>query len=120
MGAGGIIGSGKQWMSWIALEDLVNIFGLLLYREELSGPVNATAPGAVTNKEFTNVLGKVLKRPTIMPLPGFMVKILFGEMGQALLLEGQNVKPSKLSNSGFKFSCPELEQVLRNMLGRPA
>jgi uncharacterized protein len=119
MGAGGIIGTGKQWMSWIALEDLVGIFHELLYREELSGPVNATAPGAVTNREFTKVLGKVLRRPTIAPLPGFVVKILFGEMGEALLLEGQNVKPAKLSKAGFEFFYPQLEQALRWQLGRP-
>ena len=118
MGVGGMIGSGKQWMSWIALEDLVSVFHELLYREDLAGPVNATAPGAVTNKEFTKVLGKVLKRPTIAPLPGFMVKLLFGEMG-ALLLEGQNVNPAKLSSAGFKFSYPDLEQALRDLLVRP-
>jgi hypothetical protein len=120
MGVGGIIGSGKQWMSWIALEDLVSIFNELLKRDDMSGPVNATAPGAVTNKEFTKVLGRVLKRPTIAPLPGFMVKLLFGEMGQALLLEGQNVKPAKLISAGFKFAYPELEQALRSLLGRQA
>ncbi len=118
MGAGGIIGSGKQWMSWIALEDLVGIFHELLYREDLSGPVNATAPGTVTNREFTKVLGKVLHRPTIAPLPGFVVKLLFGEMGEALLLEGQNVQPAKLSKAGFEFFYPELEQALRWQLGR--
>jgi uncharacterized protein (TIGR01777 family) len=119
MGAGGVIGSGKQWMSWIALEDLIGVFRELLYREELSGPVNATAPGAVTNREFTKVLGKVLKRPTIAPLPGFMVKLLFGEMGEALLLEGQNVKPAKLSAAGFEFLYPDLESALRKELGQP-
>jgi uncharacterized protein (TIGR01777 family) len=119
MGAGGVIGSGKQWMSWIALEDLVGIFHELLYREDISGPVNATAPGAVTNREFTKVLGKVLKRPAIAPLPGFVVKLIFGEMGEALLLEGQNVKPAKLSSAGFNFYYPDLESALRWQLGKP-
>jgi len=118
MGVGGVIGSGKQWMSWIALEDLVGIFREILYREDLSGPVNATAPGTVTNHDFTKVLGKVLRRPTLFPLPAFAVKLLFGEMGEALLLEGQNVQPGKLKKAGFKFLYPDLEQALRLLLGR--
>jgi hypothetical protein len=118
MGAGGVIGSGKQWMSWIALEDLAGVFFELLYRDDLSGPVNATAPGAVTNRDFTKVLGKVLGRPTIAPLPGFVVQTIFGEMGQALLLEGQKVVPAKLSSSGFEFLYPTLEEALRWQLGR--
>jgi hypothetical protein len=120
MGAGGIIGSGKQWMSWIAMEDLVGVFHELLYRQDLSGPVNATALGAVTNQEFTKVLGKVLKRPTIAPLPSFVVKLLFGEMGEALLLEGQKVQPAKLVKAGFEFFYPDLESALRWQLGRTA
>ncbi len=105
-------------MSWIAMEDLVGVFHELLYRQDLSGPVNATAPGAVTNKEFTKVLGKVLKRPTIAPLPGFVVKALFGEMGEALLLEGQKVQPAKLEKMGFEFFYPDLESALHWQLGR--
>ncbi|HJT25346.1 MAG TPA: TIGR01777 family oxidoreductase [bacterium] len=118
MGLGGVIGTGNQWMSWISLEDLVGIYHYLIHTEGLSGPVNATAPRPVTNREFTRVLGKVLGRPTLFPLPEFMVKNLFGEMGKALLLEGQNVQPAKLTSSGFSFLYPFLEPALRWELGK--
>jgi uncharacterized protein (TIGR01777 family) len=118
MGAGGRIGSGEQWMSWISLEDLVGLFQFLIYEETLSGPVNAAAPGAVRNAEFSRVLGKVLNRPAFFPLPGFMVKALFGEMGESLLLEGQKVKPVKLLESGFQYFHPTLESALHWELGK--
>ncbi len=118
LGAGGVIGSGRQWMSWIALEDLVGVFHHALHQQNLSGPVNATAPGSVTNAGFTKILGKILRRPTLAPLPSFVVKVLFGEMGKALLLEGQNVKPARLIESGFEFFYPDLESALRWELGR--
>jgi uncharacterized protein (TIGR01777 family) len=118
MGAGGVIGSGKQWMSWISMEDLVGIFHYAIHQENLSGSVNATAPGAVTNASLTKVLGKVLCRPTLAPLPGFVVKTIFGEMGESLLLEGQQVKPEKLTKAGFEFFYPDLESALRWELGR--
>ncbi len=118
MGAGGVIGSGNQWMSWIALEDLVGIFNDAIHNTALSGPVNATAPGAVTNRDFTQILGRVLKRPTFFPLPGFVVKLLFGEMGEALLLEGQRVTPARLTREGFEFLYPDLPSALRWELGR--
>lgn len=118
IGAGGVIGSGRQWMSWIAMEDLIGIFHYAIHQQNLAGPVNATAPGSVTNAGFTKVLGKVLRRPTLAPLPGFVVKILFGEMGEALLLEGQQVKPARLTESGFEFFYPDLESALRWELGR--
>lgn len=118
MGGGGIIGSGKQWMSWISLEDLVGIFHYALQEKSLEGPVNATAPIPVTNRDFTKVLGKVLKRPTLFPLPGFVVKTIFGEMGEALLLEGQKVVPQKLLQAGFRFFHEDLESALRWELGR--
>jgi uncharacterized protein (TIGR01777 family) len=118
MGAGGIIGSGKQWMSWVSLEDLVGIYHYLIYADSLSGPVNATAPEPVTNRSFTKALGQVLKRPTLFPLPSFAVKGIFGEMGEALLLEGQQVKPDRLIRSGFKFFHLGLESALRWELGK--
>jgi len=113
LGLGGVIGSGKQWMSWISLADEVGAIYHALTHSELEGPVNLTAPHPVTNREFTRVLGKVLGRPTIFPLPGFVVKALFGEMGEALLLEGQKVFPGKLLKAGFSFSHPALELALR-------
>src|SRR6185295_7969596 len=113
-----IIGSGRQWMSWISMEDLVGIYHYLLNAENISGSVNATAPWPVTNASFTKTLGKVLRRPTLFPLPAFVVKALFGEMGEALLLEGQQVKPTRLTEAGFKFLYPDLESALRWELGR--
>jgi len=118
LGVGGVVGGGGQWMSWISLEDLVGIYGFLLHREDLSGPVNATAPGMVTNSDFTRLLGKALRRPTAFHLPAFAVKTLLGEMGQALLLEGQRVRPAKLVQAGFEFLYPDLESALRFELGR--
>jgi uncharacterized protein (TIGR01777 family) len=118
MGAGGVIGTGKQWMSWIALEDLIGIFNYAIHNPALSGPVNAAAPGSVTNRDFTKILGRVLKRPTLFPLPAFAVKLLFGEMGEALLLEGQRVIPARLIREEFEFLYPDLTSALRWELGR--
>lgn len=115
-GVGGRIGSGEQFMSWIALEDLVRIILFALENEELSGAVNAVAPNPVTNREFTEKLGKVLNRPTFIPVPAFGIKILFGEMGETLLLEGARVVPEKLLKAGFEFKFPELETALRHIL----
>ena len=117
MGAGGKIGSGKQPMSWIALDDLLGIFLFALHKESLSGPLNIGASHIPTNLEFTKTLGKVLKRPTIAPLPAFVVKTLFGEMGESLLLGGQKLDSSRLLDSGFKFAWPDLEVTLRHELG---
>jgi len=118
LGLGGKMGTGKQWMSFISLTDLVGTYRFLLTAEKLSGAVNATAPNPVTNREFTKILGKVLKRPTLLPLPARAVKLLFGEMGEALLLEGQRVLPAKLEKAGFKFQTPDLESALRRELNR--
>ncbi len=118
MGFGGPIGSGAQWMSWIAMEDLMGIFYHLIFSEKISGPVNVTSPWPVTNRAFTKTLGGVLGRPTPFPLPVFGVRLLFGEMGETLLLEGQKVKPQKLMDAGFPFLYPELESALRWELGK--
>lgn len=116
-GLGGTVGEGDQWMSWIALSDLVRLIQFLINNDRMSGPVNATAPEPVTNQEFTKALGKVLNRPTFIPVPGFGVKLLFGEMGERLLLEGCKVLPKKISDGGFKFSFPEVEAALKDILG---
>jgi NAD dependent epimerase/dehydratase family enzyme len=105
-------------MSWVSLEDLIGIYHYLIYADSLSGPVNATAPEPVTNRIFTKTLGRVLKRPALFPLPSFAVKGIFGEMGEALLLEGQRVKPKKLLQSGFGFLYPGLDSSLRWELGK--
>ncbi|MCO6512801.1 MAG: TIGR01777 family oxidoreductase [Aridibacter famidurans] len=115
-GLGGTVGEGSQWMSWIALPDLVRMIQFLINNDRITGALNATAPNPVTNEEFTNVLGKVLKRPTIIPVPGFGVKLLFGEMGERLLLEGARVLPEKLLEAGFKFDYPDLEGALKQAL----
>ncbi len=115
-GVGGTIGSGEQWMSWIAIDDLVKIIVFAIENESLEGAVNATSPNPVQNEEFTDTLGKVLHRPTILPVPSFGVKLLFGEMGETLLLEGNRVIPKKLEDTGFEFDFPNLEDAFRHVL----
>lgn len=115
-GVGGTIGSGDQWMSWIALEDLIRVIHFALENENVSGAVNAVAPNPVTNEEFTNTLGKVIHRPTILPIPAFGIKLLFGEMGETLLLEGARILPEKLEKLGFEFKFPRLEEALKSIL----
>ncbi len=112
MGVGGRIGSGKQWMSWIALDDVVAGLTFAINNEALAGPVNFVAPKPVTNAEFTKTLGKVLSRPTFFPIPEFGVRLAFGEMADALLLSSQRVEPKALSQSGFEFSYPALQDAL--------
>jgi uncharacterized protein (TIGR01777 family) len=118
MGLGGVVGTGDQWMSWISLTDEVAAIRHVLQTPSLAGPVNLTAPDPVTNRDFTRTLGRVLRRPTVFPLPGFVVKAVFGEMGERLLLEGQRVLPRRLRESGFRFAHPDLETALRSELGR--
>ncbi len=112
LGAGGILGSGKQYMSFIALPDLVELIQFLISNSEISGPVNAVAPNAVTNKEFTDTLGHELHRPTIFPVPSFGAKLLFGQMAEEMLLSGARVKPKKLLNAGFKFQYPQIDSAV--------
>ncbi|HSS19256.1 MAG TPA: TIGR01777 family oxidoreductase [Pyrinomonadaceae bacterium] len=116
MGVGGRIGNGQQWMSWIALDDVIGGLEFVLVNDSLRGPVNFVAPNPVTNAEFTKSLGKALSRPTIFPVPAFGVKLLFGEMGEALLLGGQRVEPAKLKQSSYKFQYANLDQVLDHLL----
>lgn len=119
MGVGGRIGSGKQGMSWISLEDTIGALYHLMYEEDIEGPVNLTAPNPCSNAEFTKTLGKVLRRPTIFPLPEMVVKTLFGQMGDEALLEGAYVHPDRLISTGFDFLYPSLEDALRQTLGKP-
>lgn len=116
LGAGGVIGSGRQWMSWIVLDDAVGAIQHALAAESLRGPVNTVAPHPVTNREFTQTLGRVLRRPTLFPMPAFAARLAFGEMADALLLASQRVEPTKLVASGYKFLFPELEGALRHLL----
>ncbi len=117
MGAGGRIGSGRQWMGWITLEDVVGTIQHALQTESLRGPANTVAPNPVTNAEFTRTLGAVLHRPTLFPLPAFMVHLMFGEMGDGLLLSSQRVDCGKLLASGYRFRHAELKPALQALLG---
>lgn len=113
LGLGGIIGNGKQYMSWISLIDELRAIEFLLHHD-IHGPVNLTAPNPVNNQTFTKALGLVLKRPTIFPMPSVIVKILFGEMGELLLLGSNRVSPDVLLNSDFEFSHPDVHSALKN------
>jgi uncharacterized protein (TIGR01777 family) len=117
LGAGGRIGSGRQWMSWIALDDAIGAIHHALFAEDLQGPVNAVAPQAVTNAEYTKTLGHVLRRPTLFPLPAFAARLAFGELADELLLASQRTLPKRLQDSGFVFMQPKLEAALRHQLG---
>lgn len=116
MGVGGRIGGGNQWMSWITLADVIEALNFALANESLRGPVNYVAPNAVTNAEFTKTMGKVLSRPTLFPVPAFAIKLMFGEMGEALLLGSERVKPVKLAAAGYSFKHADLENALRDIL----
>ncbi len=118
MGVGGRIGSGEQWMSWIALDDVVGGIKYVLANDFLIGPVNFVAPNPVTNAEFTRALGHALSRPTIFPIPAFGVRLLFGEMADALLLSSQRVAPERLEASGYQFQFPQLAAALRHVLAK--
>lgn len=114
LGVGGPLGSGRQWWSWIALDDLVGMIRHLL-ESELSGPVNATAPQPVRQKEFARTLGRVLSRPAIMPAPAFVLKMVLGEFATELL-SSKRVMPSAALRDGYRFVHPELESCLRDAL----
>ena len=116
MGVGGRVGDGKQWMSWIALDDVVNGLKFLLEDESIKGPVNFVAPEPVRNAEFTKTLGRILKRPTFFPVPAFGARLAFGEMADALLLSSQKVEPSVLEDKGFMFTWPTLEPALQHLI----
>ena len=113
--AGGRTGNGRQWFSWIHIEDLVSAYIFLLSRKKISGPVNFCAPGPVTNREFAKALGKVLRRPALIPAPSFAVRLLLGEFGDTIL-HGQRVTPAVLSGEGYRFRHPLVEGALRDIL----
>ena len=117
-GAGGPIAGGRQGMSWIALDDLIAAITFAIDNENISGALNATAPAPLSNRDFGGVLARVLHRPFLAPLPAFVVRAIFGEMGEELLLQGAFVQPKKLLEHGFRFDFPTLESVLRFELGK--
>jgi uncharacterized protein (TIGR01777 family) len=116
--AGGIVGTGRQFWSWIALDDVVGAIHHAITREELSGPVNAVSPETANNRDFTKTLGRVLGRPTIRPMPAFVVRLVFGEMGEELLLASTRVVPQRLQATGYQFRCPTLDGAFRHLLGK--
>lgn len=119
LGAGGVIGSGKQYMSWVGLNDVVGAIVFGLERDEISGPVNATAPEPVTNREFTKSLGRVLGRPTIFPLPAAIAKLAFGkEKADEMLLVSSRIYPAALQAARYEFEHPTIEGCLRAALGK--
>lgn len=113
MGAGGIVGTGKQWLSWIHIDDVVGIY--LLALDGATSFLNATAPAPVTNADFTHALGNVLKRPTPLPVPTFGLRMMFGE-GADILLQGQRVLPERVLEQGYQFKFTSLHSALENLL----
>ena len=120
LGLGGRIGSGKQWMSWITIDDEVGAILHVLATAALSGPVNATAPNSVTNEQLTKALGQAVGRPTLMPLPAVALRLALGQMAEELLLGGQRVLPKRLLDSGYAFTAPDVEAALQGLLRRAA
>ena len=116
LGLGGKVGNGEQWMSWVALDDVVSALRFLIDRPAISGPVNFTAPHPVTNAEFTRILGAVISRPTLFPFPAFGARLAFGEMADALLLSSAKVDPALLQKDGYKFKFPDLQPALTHLL----
>jgi hypothetical protein len=120
LGAGGRVGSGRQYWSWISIDDAAGAIHHALMTDSLSGPVNAVAPNPVTNAEFTKTLGRVLVRPAILPMPAFAARLALGEMADELLLASIRVEPRQLIESGYDFRQPTLESAIRHLLGKPA
>ena len=118
LGLGGRLGNGRQWMSWIAIDDLVDAFLFLLDRPDLSGAFNLTAPNPVTNAQFTQSLARALNRPALVPLPAFAIRALLGEMGQTLLLGGQRVAPQRLTQAGFHWRSAWVGEALNHLYPR--
>jgi uncharacterized protein (TIGR01777 family) len=118
LGLGGVLGSGKQYVSWVALDDAVGAIDYALGHAELAGPVNVVSPNPVTNRDYTRMLGRVLSRPTIFPVPGFAARLAMGEMADELLLSSTRAEPQRLIAAGYPFRHPELEEALRHLLGR--
>jgi uncharacterized protein (TIGR01777 family) len=115
-GLGGCLGSGRQKMSWITLDEIPNIIEFIMAHNDVNGPVNFVSPNPVTNKEFTKILGHLIHRPTIFPVPGFMIKLIFGQMGKELLLDGAHVNPQVLLQTGYQYKYPQLKEALQSAL----
>lgn len=120
LGLGGPVGGGRQWLSWISIDDAIGAIHHALFTEDLAGPFNAVAPAPVTNAELARTLGRVLGRPAALPVPAAVLTALFGEMARATLLASVRAVPRRLERSGYRFRHPALEPALRHLLGRPA
>ncbi len=116
MGLGGVVGGGEQYLSWISIEDLSRIIVYLLKNEELSGPVNVVSPNPVTNRQFTTVLAAALRKPAILPVPAFAVRLFFGEMGRCTVLASNRVYPEKLASSSYEFLYEDLGLALEDVI----
>ena len=116
LGLGGRIGDGRQYMSWITLEDVIEAIAFALENESLSGPVNTVSPGHVTNRQFTRALGRAVRRPTLLPVPAWLVRLAMGEMGEDLLLSSTRVEPARLQQAGYEFHHPTSSRRSRHML----
>jgi uncharacterized protein (TIGR01777 family) len=113
---GGPVGSGRQWISWIHIDDLVGLYRFVMEEKDARGPLNATSPEPVRQSDFAKSLGRALRRPAFLPAPGFAIKMFLGEMGQTLLLEGQKVRPQRAQKLGYSFKFPELQKALHDIL----
>jgi uncharacterized protein (TIGR01777 family) len=118
LGVGGRFGSGRQWLSWIALDDIAGAYLHVLAREDLDGPVNAVAPNPVTNAEFTATLARILRRPAVLHVPAFAPRLVLGEFADEMLFTSIRARPARLQATGYRFRFPELEPALRHTLGR--
>jgi uncharacterized protein len=119
-GLGGRLGSGRQWLSWISLDDIAGAYLHALAHDELEGPVNAVAPDPVTNAEFTRILARVLGRPAFLHVPAIAPRLVLGELADELLFTSLRARPARLLETGYTFAFPDLETTLRHTLGRPA
>ena len=120
LGFGGIIGSGRQWISWISMDDLMGIFLHIIGHPEIQGPVNAVTPNPVRNQQFTKDLGKILHRPTIIPFPTFAARLMLGEMADEMLLTSTRAVPTVLIRSGYSFLFPDLEGAFTHLFEKKA
>lgn len=116
LGLGGVLGNGRQYVSWVCIDDMVAMLEFIMSHDAISGPVNMVSPEAVTNYQLTKALGKTLHRPTIFPMPGFVAGILFGEMADELLLSSARLKPAKMLAAGYQFQYAELSAALEHVL----
>jgi NAD dependent epimerase/dehydratase family enzyme len=118
LGIGGVLGHGRQMMSWVVLDEIPYVIDHLLKSDKMTGAVNVVTPKAVSNAEFTKVLGQVIRKPTFLPVPAFAIRLLFGEMGEQLLLEGANIKPLRLQENGYQFHYANLKDALERVINK--